>query len=148
MSDDHKAALAQGRAATSAVKAYVEALAEVNKPKPRGRKRTVEQIEAQLAQVRAEIVDAEPLQKVLLASQEYNLEAELKAKQEEAAPVDLSELEAGFIAHAKAYAESKGIPREAWDVVKVPKRVLRAAGIPTSGTATGSSHRRRGVGTR
>lgn len=130
MSDDHKAALAKGRAATAAVTAYIQALDTVNRPKPRGRQRTVETIEVNLADVQSQLAAAtDPMQKLNLGSQELLLNKELDAKRAEGAPVDLSELEAGFIEHGKAYAEAHRVEFGAWLLVRVPRRVLRAAGI-------------------
>jgi hypothetical protein len=120
----------------------------VNKPKKRGRQRTVEQIEAKLVEIGTQMATASPMDKLLLASQEVALEGELAAKKAEGAPVDLSELEAGFIKHGKVYAENKGIPYEAWRVVHVPPKVLRTAVIPTLGTTIGSFGRTRSVGPR
>ena len=56
MSDEHKAALAEGRKQGRAVRNYLEAV-EATKPK-RGRKRTPESIEARLGRIDEEIEDA------------------------------------------------------------------------------------------
>ena len=53
MSDEHKAALAQGRSEGKAVRDYLEAL-RANKPK-RGRKRTADSIKKRLAAIDAEL---------------------------------------------------------------------------------------------
>ncbi len=46
--------------------------------------------------------------------------------------VDLSALEADFVAAAKGYGERKGIGYAAWREVGVPDSVLRSAGISRS----------------
>ena len=129
MSDDHKAALARGRESRKAVEAYITALAEVNKPKPRGRQKTAEQIEEALATARKSLAEAGPMEKLVFASQEITLEKELAAKRTEAEPVDLSVLEAGFIEYGREYAEAKGIVYGAWRQAKVPRRILQVDGI-------------------
>src|SRR3546814_5647187 len=53
MSDEHKAALAEGRNQGRAVRRYLEAL-EAHKPK-RGRKRTAESIQKRLAAIDADL---------------------------------------------------------------------------------------------
>ncbi|GIU89637.1 MAG: hypothetical protein KatS3mg010_0736 [Acidimicrobiia bacterium] len=53
MSDDHKAALAEGRNQSRAVSRYLDAL-EANRPK-RGRKRTADSVKKRLAAVEAEL---------------------------------------------------------------------------------------------
>lgn len=45
---------------------------------------------------------------------------------------DTDELRAAFIAHAKGYAERRGISYAAWREVGVSPAVLRMAGIPRS----------------
>ena len=102
MTDEHKAALAEGRAQGRAVRLYLEAL-EANKPK-RGRKRTPDSIKKRLVAVASE------------------LEAGSTA-------VDITALEKGFISAASGYASRKGISYSAFRSVGVPPAVLRAAGI-------------------
>ena len=58
MSDDHKAALAQGRMEGRAVREYLDAL-RANKPK-RGRKRTPDSIKKRLASIDGELKSADP----------------------------------------------------------------------------------------
>ncbi len=124
MSDDHKAALAQGREQGRAVRAYLEAL-ESTKPK-RGRKRTPESIAKRLAAVEAQLPDADPLKRLQFAQERIDLQAELDNLE---APVDLASIEAAFTAAAKGYSERKGITYAAWREVRVPASTLKAAGI-------------------
>lgn len=124
MSAEHKAALAEGRAQGRAVRNYLEAL-EANKPK-RGRKRTPDSVKKRLDAVVAELETADPLKRLQLTQEQLDLEAELAAGD---STVDLSSLEAEFVASAAPYAERKGISYSAFRSVGVPPAVLRAAGI-------------------
>ena len=128
MSDEHKAALAEGRTQGRAVRSYLEALA-ANKPK-RGRKRTPESIKKRLALVTAEISNADPLSKLQLIQEQINLEAELATIN--GPTVDLSALEAEFVSAAAGYAERKGIGYAAFRAVGVAPSVLKTAGIRRS----------------
>jgi len=124
MSDEHKAALAEGRSQGRAVRRYLEAL-EANKPK-RGRKRTPESIQKRLDKIATELEAADPLKRLQLTQEQLDLEAELAAG---SSTVDLSALEADFVASAAAYAARKGISYSAFRSVGVSPAVLRAAGI-------------------
>ena len=124
MSDEHKAALAEGRAQGRAVRRYLEAL-EAHKPK-RGRKRTPESIAKRLDRIDAELPEADPITRLELIQERIDLKAELDATNNK---VDLGKLEADFIKAAKAYSERKGISYEAFREVGVPPATLRAAGI-------------------
>jgi len=124
MSDDHKAALAEGREQGRAVRRYLEALESV-KPR-RGRRRTRESMEKRLATIDRDLAGADPLTRVHLTQERFDLEASLMATEER---VDLSELEADFVAAAASYGLRKGISYDAWRQVGVEARVLKAAGI-------------------
>ncbi|WP_426570868.1 hypothetical protein [Aquihabitans sp. McL0605] len=124
MTDEHKAALAEGRAQGRAVRLYLEAL-EANKPK-RGRKRTPDSIKKRLVAIAAELETADPLKRLQLTQEQLDLEAELAAG---ATTVDITALEKGFVAAAAGYASRKGISYGAFRSVGVPPSVLRAAGI-------------------
>jgi hypothetical protein len=124
MTASHKQALAEGRAASRHVRAYLEAL-ESNKPK-RGRKRTKETVARQLDEVKGQIGPATGLRKLELAQRRIDLEAELAAFD---VKVDLSGLRRDFVKHAKAYGSRKGISYAAWREAGVPAEDLKAAGI-------------------
>jgi len=124
MSDDHKAALAVGRAQSRAVSTYLEAI-EANKPK-RGRKRTPDSINAQLAKIEASLADADPLSALNYRQERIDLQAELRAMSES---VDLDAIEAEFVKAAKGYGERKGITYAVWREAGVPADVLGKAGI-------------------
>ena len=124
MSDDHKAALAEGRTQSRAVKNYLEAL-EASKPK-RGRKRTPESIQRRIDAITEALPAASSWQKLELVQEKIDLEAELDNL---GTAVDLTELEASFVESAAAYSERKGISYAAWRAVGVPAPVLKRAGV-------------------
>lgn len=128
MSDEHKAALAEGRAQGRVVRAYLEAL-ETHKPK-RGRKRTTESITRRLAAIDQEIQDADALKRLQLTQERLNLETELEAAQD---GVDVENLEQEFIEVAKGYAQRKGISYAAFRELGVPASTLKQAGISRAG---------------
>lgn len=124
MSDEHKAALAEGRRQGAAVRAYLEAL-ENNRPK-RGRRRTPESMKAKLAQIEASLADAGGVQRLEMLQQRRDLERELERGEE---TIDIAALEAEFIAAAKPYGERKGIEYGTWREFGVTAPVLKSAGI-------------------
>ncbi len=128
MSDEHKAALAEGRNQGRAVRRYLEALEE-NRPK-RGRKRTEESVARDLARTEEELATADALRRLELIQRRLDLQVELEKM---GTTVDLSALEAEFVAVAKGYAERKQISYEAWREAGVSAATLKAAGI-TRGT--------------
>lgn len=66
---------------------------------------------------------------------------------EQAANIDAKPLRAGFVAHAKAWAEDQGIPVTAFRELKVPDDALREAGftLPQSGKTAGNRERAKSV---
>lgn len=124
MSNDHKAALAEGRDQGRAVRAYLEAL-ETNRPK-RGRKRTPESIKKRLDRVTVELETASPLARLQLTQEKMDLTAELAT---DAPIVDIAAIEKEFVAAAGPYAQRKKISYQAFRSVGVSASVLRDAGI-------------------
>lgn len=124
MTEEHKAALAEGRRQGKAVRDYLEAL-EQHKPK-RGRKRTPESIRKQLAKIDETIDDADPVKKLQLIQDRMDLENELERLENKP---DLSGLEDDFVDAAKPYSERKGISYAAWRELGVEAAVLKRAGI-------------------
>lgn len=124
MSDEHKAALAEGRAQGRAVRSYLEALA-ANRPK-RGRKRTPDSIKKRLDRIEEELGDADRLKHLQLVQERIDLERELAAPDKK---VDLDALESEFLAAAKGYSERKHISYAAWREAGVSAATLKAAGI-------------------
>lgn len=124
MSDEHKAALAEGRAEGRAVRDYLEGLRST-RPK-RGRKRTPASIQDRLAKIDASLAAASAIEELQLVQERRDLEAELAAME---GGVDMDALEEAFVGVAKSYAERKGISYASWRDVGVPAAVLKRAGI-------------------
>ncbi len=124
MTDEHKAALAEGRRQGKAVRDYLEAL-EQHKPK-RGRKRTPESMRAQLDKIEAQLASADPVKKLQLIQDRLDIQNELEASENKP---DMEGLEADFVDAAKGYSERKGISYAAWRELGVEAAVLKKAGI-------------------
>jgi hypothetical protein len=118
------------KAETRAVRDYLKAL-EANQPR-RGRKRTPASVQAQIDATNAAMDGASATKRLALVQQRLDLEAELERLQA-AGSIDLSALEADFVAHAAAYSGKRGISYAAWREVGVPSPVLKAAGIRRTG---------------
>lgn len=127
MSDEHKAALAEGRNQGRAVRRYLEAL-EAHKPK-RGRKRTPESMQKRLARIEIDLESADPLKRLQLIQERLDLQSELEHANTK---VDLTELEAEFVRAAADYSARKGISYAAWRELGVEASVLKRAGIGRS----------------
>lgn len=124
MSDEHKAALAKGRAEGRIVRDYLEGL-RATKPK-RGRKRTPETVQSRLDAIENELQTASPVEELMLVQERRDLEAELERMSD---TVDMAALEDAFVGVAKSYSESKKISYASWRDVGVEARVLKRAGI-------------------
>jgi hypothetical protein len=125
MSAQHKQALALGREEGRAVRQYLEAL-EAHKPK-RGRKRTAAGIENRLKEIDSRLGSADPLARVHLVQEQFDLQSELEVRDD---TVDLKALEDAFVRSAHDYSQRKGLTYAAWRAVGVNANVLRRAGIP------------------
>ena len=128
MSDDHKAALAEGRNHSRTVGRYLEAL-EANKPR-RGRKRTPENVKKRLAAVESELKTTSGITRLSLLQERRDLEVELAGMQ--AGGTDITGLERDFVKVAKSYSAKKGISYGAWREFGVSPEVLKKAGITRS----------------
>src|SRR5206468_4934948 len=71
VSDEHKAAMAEGRTQSRAIAAYLDAL-ETNKPK-RGRKRTADSIAKRLEAIDAQLDSANPIKRLSLIQERIDL---------------------------------------------------------------------------
>lgn len=127
MSDEHKAALAEGRNQGRSVRRYLEAL-DAHRPK-RGRKRTPDSMQKRLNRIDVELATADPLKRLQLIQERLDLKSELGAAVEK---VDLTGLEKEFVAAAAAYSTRKGISYAAWRELGVEPAVLKRAGISRS----------------
>lgn len=124
MSDEHKAAIAEGRAQAKAVSDYLEALASTRSK--RGRQRTPAAIESRIAAIDSELAEADALSALNLRQERKDLAEELAAKRD---VVDVSAYEEAFVAQAAAYGSRKGISYKVWRDAGVPAAVLKRAGI-------------------
>ncbi len=124
MTEEHKQALAVGRAEGRMVRAYLEAL-ESSRPK-RGRKRTKESIGRRLERIEKELEAADPLKRLQLTQEQIDLTEELESMDN---GVNLTDLENDFVRVAQGYAERKGITYQAFRQIGVPASVLKRAGI-------------------
>lgn len=125
MSDEHKAALAQGREEGRVIRRYLEAL-EAHAPR-RGRKLSPERVQRQLDEIDQTIGGADPLTRLQMLQQRRDLEERLIALQ--APEADMSVLEEEFVQCAAAYGGRKGISYAAWREVGVAAETLRRAGV-------------------
>lgn len=124
MTDEHKAALAKGRAEGRVVRDYLEGL-RATKPK-RGRKRTPDTINKRLATIDTELEVASPVDELMLVQERRDLLAELDAMSN---TIDMQAREDAFVNVAKSYSESKKISYASWRDVGVAPSVLKRAGI-------------------
>ena len=124
MTEEHKQALAVGRAEGRMVRAYLEAL-ESSRPK-RGRKRTKDSIGRRLERIDTELESADPLKRLQLTQEQIDLTEELEGMD---SGVNLTDLEDDFVQVAQGYAERKGITYQAFRQIGVPASVLKRAGI-------------------
>jgi hypothetical protein len=124
LTDQHKAALAQGRNEGRTVRAYLEAL-RGNKPK-RGRKRTSDSINKQLKSIDEQLKTADPVNELRLVQKRRDLNTELEGM---GSNVDLKSIEDAFVKVAASYSERQGISWASWREVGVPASVLTRAGL-------------------
>jgi hypothetical protein len=124
VTEDHKAAMAEGRTQSRAVGDYLEALSN-HRPK-RGRKRTPESIDRRLAAIDKDFSGANPIKQLSLVQERIDLLAE---REHLSVAVDLSKFEDEFVAAAKPYSDRKGISYAAWRQLGVPSEILKKAGI-------------------
>jgi hypothetical protein len=124
MSDEHKAALAEGRRHGATVRTYLEAL-ESNRPK-RGRKRTVESMQAKLSELELALPKTSGTDRLEMMQMRRDLEREIESAGHK---VDLEALEAAFVEVARVYGERKGIEYATWREFGVSPATLSAARI-------------------
>jgi hypothetical protein len=124
MTNEHKAALAAGRAQGLAVRRYLEAL-ERSRPR-RGRRPSADNLSKQLKEIEERLRDADPLKRLHLIQQRKSIEARLSSDD---GAEDLSSLEDAFVDAASEYGSRKGIDYATWREAGVPAEVLRRAGV-------------------
>jgi hypothetical protein len=124
MSDEHKAALAQGRREGRAVKHYLKL---VGSRRP-GRPVTKDSLEKRIASLSEKITaESDPLKKLELIQSRIDAEDQMEEISE---AVDADAVEKEFIEVAKSYSERKGISYSAWREAGVSAQTLREAAIP------------------
>lgn len=121
MTDAHKEALANGRAAGRVVRRYLYAVVEAP-TRTRTARRSAAAIEGRLAAVDEALATAAPLQRLHLLQERIDLEAELEAQ---GPGEDLGELEEAFVQVAATYSARKGIGYSAWRAIGVDPRRRR-----------------------
>jgi hypothetical protein len=119
MTDEHKAALHQGRVEGRAVRVYMAALQSENAPKRRGRKgRSAAELQEALSTSR------DPMERLALRPL---LRAALEA--ESSTEVDWDSLQADFIKVVASYSERNGLTYADWREEGVAAAVLKEAGM-------------------
>lgn len=125
MSDEHKAALAKGRAQARAVKEYLRARETESK---RGPKLTPEKLQGRINDLKQSIEEeSDPTRRLELIQQRMDDEERLSGIEE---TPDMEQLETDFVDVAKEYSDRKGISYSAWRELGVPAAVLKRAGVP------------------
>jgi hypothetical protein len=125
MSEEHKKALAKGRAQARAVRDYLEALERSSKP---GRRLSKDELQAKVDGLNEAIENEDdPAKRVELIQKRLDYEERLNEAED---ATDPEELQRAFVAAAKEYSERKGITYTAWREAGVPAAVLREAGVP------------------
>lgn len=114
----------------TAIVSYLAALNRHNAPKPRGRKRTIENIARDISaceQVLATTMD--PIRRLHATQELMNCQREAQEMAENEALSNPALFEADFIAHIAGYSERNNITPAALRAVGVPARVIREAGL-------------------
>ena len=117
------------KAEVAGVREYLKAL-EQNAPR-RGRKRTPESVDRQIAAIDAQMAEATVTKRLDLIQQRMDLEAEKEALAA-AGMIDMTALERNFVQHAAAYGSRRNISYAAWREVGVSSATLKAAGVRRS----------------
>ncbi|HEV2369089.1 MAG TPA: hypothetical protein VGR90_04395 [Acidimicrobiales bacterium] len=129
LSPERKEAMAQGREQSRAVRRYLEGI-EQRRPR-RGRKRTAESVQKQLAAIEGKLAEADPLTRLKLVQERIDLQKEAERA---SADVNITALEDEFVKVAAGYSERNGISYAAWREIGVDAAVLKRAGIPRAGS--------------
>lgn len=125
MTDEHKAALAKGRAQARAVKDYLAAREVESR---RGPKASPDKLRDRIASTQQAIADEDdPARRLELIQSRMDDEEKLASLEEQP---DMDALEAAFADAAAEYSERKGISYSAWRELGVPASLLKRAGVP------------------
>lgn len=124
MSEEHKKALAKGRAQARAVKEYLAAREQESK---RGPKMTPEKLRDRIESTQKAIAEEDdPARRLELIQQRMDDEERLAAVEDQP---DMDTLEDAFVGAAAEYSDRKGISYSAWRELGVPAAVLKRAGV-------------------
>jgi len=120
---EHLAALAQGRAEGTAVRNYLTAL-QTAEPTKKGRQpRSADEIAAQINEM------TDPVERIKLRA----ILREALARESRAQGVDMDILEKKFLEVAASYSAKHNLSYADWRAEGVPPAVLKAAGIDRKG---------------
>lgn len=123
MSEEHKAALAQGRREALVVRRYLESLGS----KRSQTVRAPDQIRKRLKAVEAELEQtADVVRSLEMRQERIDLEQELERAKQAAGAEDV---ESQFVKVVQSFSERRGISYAAWRDAGVPSSVLRRAGV-------------------
>ena len=117
------------KAEVAGVREYLKALEQ--KAPRRGRKRTPEGVDRQIAAIDAQMAEATVTKRLDLIQQRMDLEAEKEALAA-AGMIDMTVLERNFVEHAAAYGNRRKISYAAWREAGVSSATLKAAGVRRS----------------
>ena len=124
MSQEHKDALAHGRAQGRAVREYLSAL---ERKRARGRTPDRESVQKRIVDVQRRIDEEEnPARRVELIQRRLDHEEQLIALDDEP---DMEALQDGFVDAVREYSERKSITYHAWREAGVPADVLKRGGV-------------------
>lgn len=124
MSQEHKDALAHGRAQGRAVRDYLSAL---ETKRSRGRAPDRDTVQQRIADVQRKIDEEEnPAKRVELIQRRLDHEEQMIALEDEP---DMEALQDGFVDAVREYSERKGITYHAWREAGVPADVLKRGGV-------------------
>lgn len=124
MTEEHKAALAEGRRQGRIVRDYLQALEADSRP---GRKASPETLRNRINDVEQQIDEtSDPANRLTLVQKRLDLQNQLESLEE---AQDIEALEKDFVSVAAQYGERKGLSYSAWREIGVPAKVLKQAGI-------------------
>lgn len=124
MTEEHKKALARGRAQGKAVRDYLSAL---ERKRTRGRTPDRDTLQQRIDEVQKRIDEEEnPARRVELIQRRLDHEEQLIALDDEP---DMEALQDAFVDAVREYSERKGITYHAWREAGVPADVLKQAGV-------------------
>lgn len=125
MSEQQKAAMANGRAESSAIKRYLE----ISRGKS-GRPVTAASVGKQLERTRSKLAGTrDELTRLRLTADRMRLERDLKRLEKNESAPAMQAARAAFIANAKTYGERHGIPRAAWKAMGIDPATMAEAGL-------------------